>query len=266
MLKEFLTHLFTFTSRHVKEMGYLHELIAISARYKRCRRAWQPHLDASKDFILKAVHSCPHHKKAVILGSGLLLDIPLAELSEAFEEVLLVDIVHLPATKRKASRYPNVFILNADITGAAHAVYKTRRITPIETTTGFPGCDSKTSLLISANLLSQLSLCPASFLIEKCHVNEIDVQKWEKNLVKDHLKRLANLACTVCLLTDRSISCKDKNGKIYDVRDTLHGIRPEMELTNIRYQAKWQWDVAPLGEISNDYSMTLEVMGLICSK
>lgn len=266
MLQEFLTHLFTFAPRHVKKMGYLHELIAISARHKRCRSAWQPHLESSKNFIMQAVNLCPNRKKAVILGSGLLLDIPIPELSKAFEEVVLVDIAHLPATKWETRRYRNLSALNADITGAAHAVYKTRRIVPLETTAWLPGCDSQTSLLISANTLSQLPLCPASFLAEKCRANEIDVQNWSKTLINAHLKRLANLTCTVCLITDRSISFKDESGRIQAVRDTLYGIRPEMELPDIRYKAQWQWEMAPLGELSRHCSMTMEVIGLICSK
>lgn len=266
MLQEFLTHLLTPAPRYVKEMGYLRELIAISERHKRCRRAWQPHLDLSKDFILQAVNLCSNHKKAVILGSGLLLDIPLAELSEAFEEVLLVDMVHLATTKRKAHRYPNVFTLNADITGVVHTIYKTHSIPHIKTNTEFPGYDSQTSLLISANILSQLPLCPASFLMKKCHLPETDIQNWAKILINDHLTHLADLNCVVCLITDHSMCLKDKKGQIYDVKSTLHGIKPNEKLPDIKYQTEWQWEIAPLKEISAHYSITLKIIGLICAK
>ncbi|MEZ0329748.1 MAG: hypothetical protein ABWK15_09400 [Dissulfuribacterales bacterium] len=266
MLREFLTHLLTPAPPHIKEMGYLHELIAISERHKRCRRAWQPHLDFSKDFILQAVNLCADRNKAVILGSGLLLDIPLAELSNAFEEVLLVDIFHLSDTRRTASKYSNVFLLNADIAGIAHSVYRHRSIIPVQKTTGFPGCDFNTSLVISANILSQLSLCPASFLLKKCHASETDLQNWAKTLVNDHLKRLANLNCTVCLITDHSIIYRDKTGKISAEEDTLHGIKPRLKLPGIQIQKEWQWEMATLGEISRYYSVTLKVMGVIRSK
>lgn len=266
MLQEFLTHLFTPAPNYVKKMGYLHELIAISARYKRCRTVWQPHLDLSKDFILQAVNLCSNHKKAVVLGSGLLLDIPLTELSQTFEEVLLVDMVHLSKTKRKIRSYSNVFTLAADITGVAHAIYKTHSIVPIETTIQFPGCDSQTDLLISANILSQLPLCPTSFLMKKCHATETAVHDWAKTLIEDHLKCLASLKCTVCLITDHSMYFKDEKDKIYHIKDTLYGIKPEMELPDIKSQWEWQWKTAPLGEISTNYSMTMKVMGLIRSK
>lgn len=266
MLKEFITHLLTPAPRYVKKMGYLHELIAISERHKRCHKSWQPHLDRCKEFIRKAITHCHRRKKAVILGAGLLLDIPLKELAGGFEEVVLVDIVHLSKTRREAGKYRNVSLLNADITGIAEAIYSKRQLATIDIKGALPGCDTETDLVVSANILSQLALCPVGFLTEKCHVTERTAQNWGKNLIEAHLIRLSKLECTVCLITDNKLSFVDKSGNRYAVQDTLYGIIPQKLLHNIHHEETWQWEIAPLGEISEDCRMTLEVMGLITQK
>jgi hypothetical protein len=48
MLSEALEFLLTPCLRFARQMGYLHEVIAIKARHARCRRAWAPHLERKK--------------------------------------------------------------------------------------------------------------------------------------------------------------------------------------------------------------------------
>ena len=49
--------------RYVRAMGYLHEQVSIKARHDRCRRAWEPHLERTKDVLRAAVRKCRTRRK-----------------------------------------------------------------------------------------------------------------------------------------------------------------------------------------------------------
>ena len=81
MLAEWFRHLSTPCDPKLKRMGYLKELISIDARHKRCFEAWAPHLEhCKKKIILEAAEGIPR-RRVTVLGSGLLLDIPLEPLA-----------------------------------------------------------------------------------------------------------------------------------------------------------------------------------------
>lgn len=109
-------------------MGYLHDLIAVRARYRRNRAAWAPHLTATREHVAAAIEAAPGRDLAVVLGAGLLLDVPLDALSAAFKRVVLVDICWLGETRRACRRYGNVDLLDHDITGIATACHKATAI------------------------------------------------------------------------------------------------------------------------------------------
>ena len=114
MLIEWLMHLSTPCSPRLKRMGYLKELIAIEARHRRWRDQWAPHLEHCKKIILQATAGIPH-QRVTVLGSGLLLDVPLVRLCDMFDEVELVDILHLPRVQKRAQFFPNVRLVDADL-------------------------------------------------------------------------------------------------------------------------------------------------------
>ena len=91
--------------RHLREMGYLRELLGIRRRARRWRSAWEPHCERSRALIRAAMTRCPRRRKAVVLGSGWLHDVPLDELCAGFAEVVLVDLIH-PLQTRWRTRRP----------------------------------------------------------------------------------------------------------------------------------------------------------------
>jgi len=117
MLTEWLTWLAADCPPPVRKLGYLRESIAIRSRYRRCRTAWQPHLEHSRKALLASLHACSSFRTALVFGSGLLLDIPLDELARRFEKVYLVDVVHLPEVRRAVRRHANVCCISHDATG-----------------------------------------------------------------------------------------------------------------------------------------------------
>src|SRR4051812_8223801 len=94
MLDEWVERLLTTCPRHLREMGLLREMLGIRRRWQKYGKDWQPHCQRSRAVVLEAIRRCSRHRRAVVLGSGWLHDVPLPELSLAFEEVTLVDLFH----------------------------------------------------------------------------------------------------------------------------------------------------------------------------
>src|SRR5437762_463756 len=105
MLLEWLESLATPCPPEIRDLGYRRELIAIGARQRRCRAAWAIHIARSRGAILEAMGLVPRRRTAIVLGSGRLLDVPLAELAREFERVVLVDALHPLVSRWQARRY-----------------------------------------------------------------------------------------------------------------------------------------------------------------
>ena len=81
MLYEFFEYVLTRCPYPVKAMGFLREAIGIRSRYRRCRTYWADHIERTRSVIRQGMERSRQQRKAVILGAGLLHDIPLPELS-----------------------------------------------------------------------------------------------------------------------------------------------------------------------------------------
>ena len=108
LIRDAIESLTTPFPRHLRDMGHVHELRQLAARATRCCAAWRPHLERSRSLILEAADRCVRNDKALIVGSGLLFDIPITELTRRLREVVLVDILHLWQVRRAVRSYSNV--------------------------------------------------------------------------------------------------------------------------------------------------------------
>jgi len=68
--------------------------IGIRHRVKRCRAAWNGHLEECRKFVADSVGALPAAENLVILGSGHLNDFDLQFLLRRFQKITLVDAVH----------------------------------------------------------------------------------------------------------------------------------------------------------------------------
>ncbi len=254
MLLEAVSYLTTPCATYARRMGYLRESIAIEARYNRCRASWDPHLEASKAVIREAISRCESHRKAVVLGSGLLLDVPLQDLSDRFKSVLLVDVVHLRNAKRKAAAHYNVSLMEADIAGVAEALHHDAH-TLFTPNTKLLVDDPEVDLVISANLASQLPTVPLAFVEKRIHIDTDTAWDFGRDIVAGHLNHLRAFDAVQCLITDRRRTVVDGNGDVVEDMDALFGI--ELPVTD----AMWDWEIAPLGEIASNRSIRNEVHG-----
>lgn len=71
------------------------------ARANRCATAWAEHENNSQQFVLQSVRKLKQRRTAVVLGSGLLRDVPYDALVAMFDTVVLVDLVHLASVQAK---------------------------------------------------------------------------------------------------------------------------------------------------------------------
>jgi hypothetical protein len=159
MLLDLITHLTTSCSPFVRRLGYLDEAISMRRRSRRNRTAWRPHIDNTRRFILAVAEKVQNTSKVVVLGSGLLLDVPLAELSKMFREVVLMDIVCLPEVRRQIREYGKVSFIEHDVTNIAEHLYANRQQGIPELPKVVPASsefNKDAGLVISLNILSQL--------------------------------------------------------------------------------------------------------------
>ena len=239
-------------------MGYGRELTGLGAISRRHRAAWQPHLDKTKALILEAADLCDGGDRVLILGSGLLLDVPLAEISRRFREVVLADILHLRSARREARRYPNIRLAQVDVTGVVQLVYAlARRGRPAS----LPECrpdlflDEKFDLVASINLLSQLPVVPAQYAAARIGgltVQEID--EFSRKVVENHLDWLASFPGITCLVADlERMECDGR--KILSRENALWGVcLPEGGRT-------WLWNIAPRPTARRDREVRHRVIG-----
>lgn len=260
MLSEAYKYLTTPCASHLKTMGYLKELIALEARYQRCQSAWQPHLDHTKSVIIEAVNATEQRKKVVVLGAGILSDIPIKTLSERFETVVLVDVCFLKKTRTQTKAYTNIEWHEYDITGVAAPIFAWAQAghgaDKLPEPTLPDGIDLKNAdLVISANILSQLPLIPLAFIENTdATLSEDTLIRLCLNILANHILYLQTCQGMVCLISEieRQFSA---DGRIIEAEDPLWGYDLK------RGGKDWLWDLAPLGEISKDFAVCNRVTG-----
>jgi hypothetical protein len=257
MLGELFRYLVTPCPRWARAMGYLNELISIKARHDRCRRAWEPHLERTRAVLRAAAARCPERRKAVIFGSGMLYDVPLPELSAAFREVVLVDVVHPLGA---GWRFANVQALAADVTGTAVTVYRVARTRGAPLPRVEPGLfcdDAEVDLVASVNLLSQLPYVPCQYLLGAGAHSEQEVAAFGRDLVRAHIDYLRRLPGVVALVCDLERLTRDRAGRLVERRSTLRDVPLPWA------GEEWVWDLAPRPEADREYSYQRRVVGVV---
>jgi len=238
-----------------RRMGYLTELIATEARQSRCRSAWAPHLEKTRAMISAAAGAASGNEKAVVLGGGLLTDIPLRVLAAKFATVVLVDVCFLKQTRRNVWRHPHIEMQTCDITGVAEAARRGEMPGPVvPDTLSLEDAD----LVISANVMSQLPLMPLAYLRKRHRLRDAEAaRKFAEGIVRAHLDLLKTCPGTVCLITE--VERQFLNASyVIGTEDPLWGVKPDMKGGD-----EWLWDVAPRPEASSDFDLRNRVRGVV---
>jgi hypothetical protein len=248
MLAELWRYWTTFAPERVRKFGYLHRLIALEFRYKRCAAAWEPHLRRCRNIIIKAADLCEKQNTCVVLGSGLLLEVPLSALASRFETVYLVDIFHMPAVQAEAKKHFNVKLLTGDITGVFHAMKERKAPGPKQPAPPprIPHLKDA-DFIVSCNCLTQLAGPFTKHFETERGFAELDSDKVAFEIMEKHAHALAHEATGVALLitdVERDVMAGEK---LVTRTDLLKALKLPETLTHL-HNEEWEWMIAPAPE------------------
>ena len=279
---------------YLKSYKQIEELIAIKYRHKRCFAHWKAHLDNTKKFINENIDKNPNifgSSYVLVLGTGMGNDLDLHFLTDNFEKVILADLFFLKSARKRLSFYPNIFFSEFDITQCMEEIflliqrYKNDKSTFLEKLQEFTAQRSNSSTatsehpfikiihndetrnIISLNLLSQLPLSFAKLFETtfKSSYNEKEFSFFYKMLIKEHLQLMSyakRQGKNVLIISDTYKYVSDRRGKEMSQESSLYEISIKQNLPSIKEQKNWYWELAPLGEISSNYSLRLLVSGI----
>lgn len=244
MIVEWLEAMLTPCAKDRRDLGYRTELIAIGARHRRCRAAWAEHLARSRRAIETAIARARGRDTAIVLGSGRLLDVPLAALSAAFRRVVLVDALHPLTARLRARRYPNVELWSADITGTVAALHRLKPGDPLPAPQPYPPLrQAGVDLVVSLNMLSQLGVLPGEWIERRLGLAAAEqAAAFSAGLARKHLDDLMQCPATVCLIADVECRYLDRHGTVLDRQESVAGLAlpPPAD--------EWMWPIAPAPE------------------
>jgi len=217
---------------------------------------WRNHLSHTQELILQATKQCSWHNSVVVLGSGLLLDVPVEQLSQRFKKVMLVDVVQLRSVRHRCQKLASVTLLEHDITGLAESLLAYRRHDPLPTpNANLPDAAQNSDLIISCNLLSQLPLTPSQRLQQHHGIDQNQLTPWCTAVLQNHLSLLAEQTGNCGLISDIKHHYLNEKGSQLACHDMLLGLSlgsPDQQ---------WQWTIAPLGELSKHCQLHATVQG-----
>lgn len=246
MLPEALNFAATYAISSRKRISEINSSVTLWARAGRCALDWANHEAKSRAFVLETAEKLPQRRVAAVLGSGLLRDTPIEVLAKTFREVRLYDLQHLASVRAwaKLRGLGNLRFEHRDLSGFGEW-QAGRPVAPLAFLEDTPDLD----LVISANLLSQIGV-GIGRLAKDAPVSPVPP------LLQAHLDGLASLTAPACLITDISYEVIDKEGKVLERDDLMHGISlPEP-------QAEWSWTLAPFGELDPGYKAVHRVVAI----
>jgi hypothetical protein len=248
--------------RILNRMGYYAYQNGLIYNHLKQEGGWDSHLARCRSFILRALE---YYKpeKITVLGSGWLLDLPLAEMIEKTEKIYLVDIVHPPEVQKQAGELENVFIIEQDITGGLiEAVWNIskkysfiNRLKSLESIT-IPEFvpDFDPGIVISLNILTQLESRLVDFLKKRSEISEEEFYRFRRGIQERHIGFL--LKHKSVLITDYSEVITKRNGETSTV-PTLIAAFP-----NGQFSEEWTWDIDLKGYDSYNSRRVIKVFSV----
>ncbi|MBL0370575.1 hypothetical protein JJB09_00910 [Rhizobium sp. KVB221] len=251
MLLEALNFAASYATSPRRNAGEINSSVNLWARARRCARDWAEHEENSKAFVQRAIEMLPQRRVAVVLGSGLLRDVPIALLSKSFSEVRLYDLQHLASVRAWAAikGLRNLTFECLDLSG-----FEALRDTPSSPPTplAFLAEIADLDFIVSANLLSQIGVGVGHLMETQPNLPADTVGR----LIQAHVDGLNATAAPSCLLTDISYDVIGKSGEVLERDDLMHGATLPSPHT------EWQWLVAPYGELDPTYKAVHRVVAI----
>ena len=255
-----MTHIIEYR-RMLNRMGYYSYQNGLIYRHLNQEGGWNAHLDRCRNLIIKALD---YYKpvKVTVLGSGWLLELPLAQMIEKTEKVRLLDIVHPPDVINQAGTLKKVELEEVDITGGLikEVWQKTGEYTIFKKLQTLENIiipeykpDSDPGLVISLNILTQLESLLVAFLKKRTNISEDEYFRFRTLIQKKHIDFIKKYKSV--LITDISEIFTDNSGNLTE-EPTLVTELPEGKL-----KEEWVWD---FDLVRSDYYTKRSVLNVVC--
>lgn len=248
--------------RILNRLGYYSYQSGLIYRHLNQEGGWDEHLRRCRDYVLGAVEAIMP-VKVTILGSGWLLDLPLAELCEKRIAVDLVDIVHPPEVVRQVKEFGNVNLIEADATGGLveeiwqkagkSFLFRKMDFMPEINVPVFQP-ESDPGLVVSLNLLTQLDYLPVDFLRRKTKAGEDELTALRKEIQEKHIMFLKNYK-SVLISDTEEIFYNTKNEQ--EIVSTALAMIPEGENPQ-----EWEWGFDMKGSDFHDRRSKMRVIAV----
>ena len=195
MLAEMAEYMVTPCQSWARRAGFLYQMVALRARFRRNKGAWQSHISSCHDLVIEVARTTRRKDRAIVFGSGLLIETPIKYLAETFQEVILVDAVHGLPERWQMRRLPNVKIVSADVTGLINKTpcARSQMFSIAQMTEVF-------DLAISSNLLSTIPL-----FLHNSQGKEPIACGWaelSRQAIVDHMINIQEISNKYCLIAD----------------------------------------------------------------
>ena len=219
-----------------RKTGYVRDQMGIQNRFLRENQQWQSHLQNTKQYIIDYMQQLPSKTSAAVLGSGWLLDVPIDELAQTFQHVYLFDIVHPEQITVRMRKYPNVHLVECDLTGGIVGFAEESKIfadflEKMPSAKLSVDCQNYDAVF-SVNILNQLDILLCDYLKEKFSVGETELSQVRKFVQQFHIDNLP--IGKTCLITDYA----EEN---IGVEDSLVGTKKLLYCTLPPSKQKQEW-------------------------
>jgi hypothetical protein len=249
--------------RVIAKMGYYSYQGGLIYNHVDQDGGWDEHLYRCRRYILNILGKYKPNRVTVI-GSGWLLELPIAEMVESIPEICLIDIVHPPEVYKQLSRYKNVELSEADATGGLINVVweKTKGLSFFNRRTSLndivipefiPGEDP--GMVISLNILTQLEWLLVKQLRKKSKILEEEFYSFRKKIQEKHIDFLKKHKSV--LISDVEEVFTEKSGNTFSHKTVLTNL-PDSD-----YIEEWIWDFDRNGAGSNGPVCNMKVKAMI---
>jgi len=249
-------------ANYIKEtrMGFRPIQAGIMRRFLREEGAWGSHLNNSREYILKVLSEV-RPKSVRILGSGWLLDVPIKEMLEQCDTIVLEDIIHPTQIVNKFSKVSKIRFESSDITnGGVDLCYKQKKRNFnldafIDQLNRINNRTFSEDLIISGNILSQSSVMLTDYLAKNVKINGQQITIISEIIQQKHVESLP---------LGRSVLISDIEEEFYDEDDRFIGSKPTVyiDLPKGKNQREWLWSFDTKMVYKDDCKTKLKVLAL----
>ena len=243
-------------------MGYYDYQNGLIHRHLNENGGWDTHLDHCRNFILKALDFYKP-QKVTVLGSGWLLELPVAEMIERTKNICLVDIIHPPDVTVQIGGLDNVELVELDVTGGLieevwnkagrnYFFNKLQSLDNIIIPEYVP--DNDPGMVISLNILTQLESLLIDFLKKRSKISEEKFNQFRTEIQKKHLEFLQKHKSV--LISDVAEVITNKSGNITTISTLATNLPPG------EFSEEWTWNFDQTGADLYNSRSILKVVAL----